>query len=101
MLVKQVNVVGSETLQGRFGDSTNRFGTTVSANNGAVFQFETKLRRNNNPLSYRLQCFAYQHFVGVGAIGLRSVEEVDAAIDGGSQYLDADTFIDSFTSAKA
>ncbi len=100
VLIEQVDIVRPQAFQRGFRDCTNGCRTAVSADDAAVLQLEAKLGGNDQVFSIRSQGFAQQNFVGVRAVSLRRVEEVDPAFNCGMQHLDADALIYRFAGTE-
>ena len=85
VLVEQVNDVGFEPLQRRFGDRPDVFRPAVDADRFAFFKLEPELGGDHHLVAHRRKRCANQFLVDPGAVDLRRVEEVDAQFDGRSQ----------------
>jgi hypothetical protein len=101
VLVEQVDVVGLQADERRFGDGADVLRTAVGTRDRAVFQLEAELGGDDHVLAHRRQRFAHQLFVDVGSVGLGGIEKVDAAFHGRTQHTDAFAFLDRLAGSEA
>ena len=86
VLVEQVDLLDAEPLERSLGNRADMLGPAVQARLlHAARDVEAELGGDHHPVTHRAQRFADQAFIGEGAIDFGSVEERDAAIDGGAQ----------------
>src|SRR6266478_5791645 len=81
MLVEQIDVIDAEPEKRCVGDLTDVFGPTIGSADRAPRKVHTKFRRDNGVVPAPLERPTEEFLVGIGAIGLRSVEEVDTEIN--------------------
>src|SRR5258708_12604331 len=81
MLVEQIDVIDAEPEKRCVGDLTDVFGPTIGSTGRALRKVPTEFRRHNGLVAAPLERPAEEFLVGIGAIGLRSVEEVDTEIN--------------------
>ena len=88
VLIKQVDIIGTQALQRGIADSADVFRAAVHAGHLAVLQLETKLGRDDHLLAQRLQGLTQQQLVGIGPIDLGCIEERNTTLHGGAQQFD-------------
>ncbi len=79
MLIEQIDAVGAQAFQGRFGDGADVFRSAVHAFIDVAFA-EAELGGQDDVIAERLHSLAQQVFVGALGIGFGGVEKGDAAI---------------------
>jgi len=98
VLVKEVDGVNVEALEGGFGDGTNIFRSTVRSHHHlargfAAINLEAELGGNHHPVTIRLQALAEENFVRVGPINFRRIEKCNAEVNSAMQRRDRTAFI--------
>ena len=85
VLVEQVDGFDFEPLEGAFGGLADVLGPAVEPGGfaGLGIEVEAELGGDDDFLSKGGQCRANEFFVGERAVDFRSIEEGDAAVDGG------------------
>src|SRR5258708_30069481 len=89
MLVEQIDVIDAEPEKRCVSDLANVFGPTIGSVGHPLHKVPTKFRRHNGLVPAPLKRPTEEFLVGIGAISLCSVEEVDpdinCAMDGGDR----------------
>ncbi len=81
MLVEQIDVIDAEAEKRCVGDLADVFGPTVGSAGRALRKLPTEFRRHNGLVPASLERPTEEFLVGIGAIGLCSVEEIDTEIN--------------------
>lgn len=83
MLVKQVDMIGSQASQRTFDGCTDMFGATVAigADLLPIHKAKSEFRRKNNFVTKAFKCTAEELFVYKRSIDLRRIEERTAELD--------------------
>ena len=89
VLIEQVDDVGIEPLERGLRDLLDVFGTAIQAGLFPVgVDVEPELGGDHHLPADRRECLSDQHFVRIGTIDFRGVEEGDPQVDGGSNQGD-------------
>ena len=92
VLIKEVSGVGPKALERPLDDPLDVVRTAVQSSPLAVIVrigLETELGGDDHVFAEGSKCFADDLFIDVRAVDLGSVEERDAALDGGADELDS------------
>ncbi|MNN73533.1 hypothetical protein D3C81_1896580 [compost metagenome] len=95
MLVVEIDTVGLQTLERRFDDLFDVLRAAVKTD-GAI-DGETELAGDLHLVTKRLEGFAHQLFVGIGAVHFCCVEEGDSFVERRLKRLDTLTNISRWT----
>ena len=93
MLVKQINVVGTQSLEGSLDGFTNVFGSAVGTVAFAFLEVEAELRRDHDLIALAGQGATEQIFVGEGTVDFGGVEESATELDRPMQCRDGFGFV--------
>src|SRR5260370_912670 len=86
MLVEQIDMIDAEPEKRCVSDLANVFGPTIGSAGRPLHKVPTKFRRHNGLVPAPLERPTEEFLVGIGAIGLCSVEEVDTEINCAVQW---------------
>ena len=91
VLIEEIDSIGLEPFQRRVGDRADVRRSAVQPRLLALFELESKLRRDDDPIADGRERFADELFVGERPVRFGRIEERDAAVDGCTN--DCDTFV--------
>ncbi|CAB3778538.1 hypothetical protein LMG28614_00643 [Paraburkholderia ultramafica] len=100
MLAEQVDAIGFEALERRFGDHADALGTTVERPL-RVAVLEAEFGGDHDLVAKRRHRFADQFLVDERAVALGGVEESDALLEGGLNQFDARGLLGGLAVAEA
>jgi hypothetical protein len=103
VLVEQIDYIGVEALERGFGYRLDVLGAAIDSLRGSCggIELEAEFGSDCYLVAERSQSFAYEHFVGEGAVGFGSIEECYSALDCGANQGDAVVLVDCGAVAEA
>ena len=101
MLIEQIDDIGPQALERRFGNLLNMLWTAVQPSLLAVFDVESELGRDHYIFTKWSQRLAHEFFICVGTINLRCIEERDTALHRHANKRDPLLIVHRWTIAEA
>ncbi len=101
MLIKEINGIDLEPLQGGFRHGLDMTRPAVEAVRSATLELETELGRNSHLAVKGCQSFAHEFLVGERAVNLSGVEEIDAEFHGAPNHGNHFGFLAGWAEAEA